>query len=218
MRNSRWIWIVLCALVGWPPSAGQCASKKYKKNKVRMTAVQSPIEDRAGHDADSELDFKRLTAQATHEELVLTAEFWTAWEDVPGPRDANIHLYFASPRSKLFLPRGYHVIMDDEGGVQIAPGSNGGTWVDDRKTRVWSPEDGVASVSLDGETLRITLPWDALPYDSLWLRLVCLHAMEVDDPDTPEVETEFKGGASNPVPSDDCPNDGKALAVDRPPA
>jgi hypothetical protein len=192
------------------------AAKKYPKNKEVMKSVSSPVEDKAGYDAATELDFKRVTAEATPDELLLTVEFWMAWAEIPGPTDAEIRLYLARPDSKLFLPAGYQISIQDDGTVAIAPCSNGGTWIDDRKSKAWTAVDGAGAASLDGTTLQITLPWDALPYESLWLRLNCLHVMEIDDPDTEEVETTLKGGASNPVPSDDCPNDGKALAVARP--
>jgi hypothetical protein len=195
------------------PAVGK---ERVKKNKEKITAVTSPVDDKAGHDAATELDFKRLTADATAEDLVLTVEFWTAWNEIPDPRDAKIHVYLGKPGARLFLPAGYHVSLQDDGTVRADAGTNGGSWIDDGKKRVFTAVEGAAAASLDGTTLTITIPWTALPYEDLWVRLCCLHVMEEVDEETGESVTRYRGGASNSVPSDDCPNDGKALAVSRP--
>lgn len=204
--------LALVLLVCLPAAAG-----KYKKNKEKMKPVASPVEDKAGYDAATELDIKQVVAETTPEELVLTVEFWTAWVDVPEPQEAQVRLFLGKPGGRLFLRSGYRISYLDDGTVGTTTCNNAGTWNFDGK-KGWAAVDDAVTAQLDGTTLTIHAPWTALPYEDLWLRVNCMHSMETVDEKTGETKTGFHGGASNPVPSDDCPNDGKALAVSRPAA
>ena len=190
------------------------ATPAHAKRPPKPTVVEHPVEDKAGHDAATELDFKRLSATATEEQLTLEIEFWTPWEEVPEGHEYEVNFAVSKPGSRMFLPHGYMVVLDEEdGGVNPARGQLAGTFVGGANKASWQPsrEDLQTVVAtLDGATLTLTVPWDGLPFEDLWLQCWALHRLD------PEDETRHAGGPDVPVPSDFVPNKLKVIEVSRP--
>ena len=204
---------MLVVLVSAVACAGMAHGTMLKPKKPEVVA--SPVDDRAGYDADRELDFRQLEVEGTAEHLLLRIEFWTAWEELDSRHEYEVAVDVAKPGSKLFLPYAYGVMLEEDGSLETNYGEISGTFVAEHKKHAWTPtEDLVDAIeaTLEGTLLTIQIPWEALPYEDLWVQVGALHrVLETDEKDEHHV-----GGSVRPLSNDLVPNKMKVVAVSRP--
>ncbi len=183
------------------------------KKKAAFEELASPVEDKAGYGAQTELDFKRLSAEATGTGVTLTIETWAAWADIPEPGDSRISILCLDDRGKGFLPNAFRLAL--EGGALVlsegpAEGEGDGAASDE-----WMPAAGSWQASLEGTVITVTIPWEQFPADRPALQVWSLHKLETTDAETGEVTVSYTHGKSAGVPTDDVPNRGKVLVIER---
>lgn len=200
--------IVMCC------TAALIAPAAAKKNS-KLESVEAPVEDKAGWDAEQELDFKRLTAEVTAESVKLTLETWTAWDALEEPDHAQVSVVVAKPNHRDFYDASFRVRYDG-GTLSTSVGAPEGTSVDEGSSSAWMPAEGSWQAELDGTVLTVTIPWAQLPEGEPWIQVWSMHTKEIEDEETGETRSEYKRGSSSGVPNDDVPNKGKAVVIHRP--
>ncbi len=176
--------------------------------------VASPVEDKAGADAATELDFKRLSAEATADGVTLTIETWSAWLEIPDPEDSQVAILVQQKNQKWFHDAAFRLHL--EGGALVqSEGKAEGSRVDEEIPSDWMPEAGSWQAALDGRTITVTIPWAQFPVDEPRIQVWSLHAKENVNEETGETTVSYTHGRSAGVPTDDVPNRGKVLAISR---
>jgi hypothetical protein len=178
----------------------------------KLEAVSSPVEDKAGFESSTVLDFKRLAAEKTDDGVTLSIETWTAWADTTAPGDVKVAIAVAKPNHKHFYAHTFWMELVD-GAIVAQKGHHGGTRVDDNSGDEWAPETGAWQAGIDGTVITVAIPWSQFPVDEPWIQVWCLHAKEIEDEETGEVTISYQHGGAVGVPSDDVPNKGKALVL-----
>ncbi len=196
--------LCLATLVAVPASA----------KKPIFEEVTSPVADKAGYAADTELDFKRLSAEAAAEGVTLTIETWAAWAGIPGPEDSQISILCLQENGKGLLPNAFRLRMKD-GALVLSEGPAEGDAEDGAGSGDWMPAAGTWQASIDGKAITVTIPWEQFPVASPRIQVWSAHALENTDPETGEVTVTYTHGKSAGVPTDDVPNKGKVLAIER---
>ena len=189
------------------------ASAKFKRLELVEGDV---IEDRAGRDAATELDFARLEIVPTAEHLELRIETYTPWVEIPDPHEARIAVKVTRAGAKKFLPNLYGLYLEEDGSLSVKSDYITGTNLYDGKKKAWKGNPELVEASLDGTSVTVVIPWSDLPAEHIWLQVCAHHEIERDEDDEDESSGKFVGGAANPVPSDYVPNYKEAAAAQRP--
>lgn len=196
--------LCLATLVALPAAA----------KKPSFEDVTSPVDDKAGYGADTELDFKRLSAETTAEGVTLTIETWAAWAEIPDPEDSQLAILCLKANHKSLHQASFRLRWEG-GALALSEGAAEGTRQDEEPIDDWMPEAGSWQASLDGTVITVTIPWAQFPVDIPRIQVWSLHAKEDTDPDTGEVSINYTHGKSAGVPTDDVPNKGKVLVIER---
>ncbi len=192
-----WIATSMVALLALPSVASA---------KGRFEAVTEADEDKAGYGAEHEVDFRNLAGEATAEGIHLTIELWNAWESLRNADDTDVTVQLMRKNSKKFTEE---VAILPDGRWELRPaGKDDGGKDDDEDDGGPKPEreapTATGTVTIDGATLDLTIPWSDLGYEAAWLKVTC--ARESDD-ESRKVYTTFR---------DEIPNGAEVLEVVKP--
>jgi hypothetical protein len=180
-------------------------------------------EDGAGYNAGYEVDFRNLTGEGTTKGVSLTIELWTPWADIENPEETDVTVELGKAKARAFTEQ---VTINYDGTWELRPVAKG-------KKKKKSDEEAeepaalaTGQVNIDGTTISLVIPWENLPYDTVWLKVKADHTVEPPEAEEAEEGEEGEEGEeaeavetveeTHPASRDQVPNGAQVLVVSKP--
>ncbi len=158
-------------------------------DKDKLEGLTELEEDKAGYNADVEVDFRNLSGSAAADGLSLTIDLWTAWADIPEPEETEVSISLGKAKAKAFTEKvdvsfdGTWELRKVEKAKKSKKSSKGkgdeeegeGEEEAEEEEEPKTPALASGNATIDGHTITLTIPWEHVAHSTVWIQVSSMH-------------------------------------------